>query len=531
MQKEVITFAATNGVSSFFPTVTPEQLHGIEVNACAHELASIVVWIGYIQWLRDNGFGVPPSPILKPLHTVQHMDALLAFDADGTPHEPIWPDADVIVGNPPFLGGKRLRDELGDGYVGGLFAVYEGRVPREADLVTYWFARARELIAARDVKRAGLLATNSIRGGANRRVVQRIKDTGGIFMAWSDRPWVLDGAAVRVSMIGFDDGSEGTAILDGQLVATINADLTGATDLTTAKPLHENMGIAFMGGTKGGPFDLTPVQAAAMLAAPMNVNGRPNSEVVRPWVTGIDLTRRPRGLYIVDFGTRMSEEDAALYELPFEYVRQHVKPARAVSRTTTLQWWLHERPRPEMRQALAPLARYIGTSMVAKHRAFVWLAPATLPENLVIVIARDDDYFFGVLQSRVHIEWALRVGTALEDRPRYTPTTTFETFPFPWAPGSEPANDARVAAIAQAARELVEKRDAWLNPPGLPEKELAKRTLTNLYNERSSWLDFAHRKLDRAVLDAYGWPHDLTDAQIMERLLQLNHERAAPPAE
>jgi len=352
LQKEVIAFAATNGVSSFFPTVTPEQLHGIEVNAYAHELASIVVWIGYIQWLRDNGFGVPPSPILKPLHTVQHMDALLAFDADGTPHEPIWPDADVIVGNPPFLGGKRLRDELGDAYVGSLFAVYAGRVPREADFVTYWFARARELIAAGAVKRAGLLATNSIRGGANRRVVQRIKDTGGIFMAWSDRPWVLDGAAVRVSMIGFDDGSEGTAILDGQPVATINADLTGATDFTTAKPLRENMGIAFMGSTKGGPFDLTPAQAATMLAAPVNVNGRPNSEVVRPWVNGSDLTTRRRGYYIVDFGTRLSEEDAALYELPFEYVRQRVKPARALSRTTTSQWWLHERPRPEMRQAL-----------------------------------------------------------------------------------------------------------------------------------------------------------------------------------
>jgi len=158
---------------------------------------------------------------------------------------------------------------------------------------------------------------------------------------------------------------------------------------------------------------------------------------------------------------------------------------------------------------------------------FVWLDEKTISDSAIIAIARDDDYFFGVLQSRIHVEWALRVGTALEDRPRYTPTTTFETFPFPWAPGSEPANDARVAAVAIAARELVEKRDAWLNPPGLPEKELAKRTLTNLYNERPAWLDFAHRKLDRAVLDAYGWPHDLTDAQIMQRLLQLNYERAA----
>jgi hypothetical protein len=150
-----------------------------------------------------------------------------------------------------------------------------------------------------------------------------------------------------------------------------------------------------------------------------------------------------------------------------------------------------------------------------------------MPSNAAIVFARDDDYFFGILHSRLHEHWALRMGTQLESRPRYTPTTTFETFPFPWHPGEKPNDDQRVQAIAAAARDLVEKRDTWLNPPGLSDAELKKRTLTNLYNQRPTWLDLAHRRLDEAVLDAYGWPHDLSDEQILERLLALNLERSA----
>ena len=145
-----------------------------------------------------------------------------------------------------------------------------------------------------------------------------------------------------------------------------------------------------------------------------------------------------------------------------------------------------------------------------------------------MAIALDSDYAFGILHSRAHELWSLRLGTSLEDRPRYTPSTTFATFPFPWPPGQEPADDPHVEAIAQAARELVEKRDTWLNPEGVSEKELKKRTLTNLYNQRPTWLDLAHRKLDGAVSDAYGWPHELEDEEMLERLLALNLERAPP---
>ena len=407
-------------------------------------------------------------PILKPLETIVRMDAILAYDAAGQPVEPVWPAADVVIGNPPFLGGKRLRSELGNAPVDALFALYRDRVPHEADLVVYWFERSRALIERGTLLRAGLLSTNSIRGGANRKVLKRIKASGDIFMAWSDRPWVLDGAAVRVSMIGFDDGSEQERVLEGQLTAAINPDLTGGNaDITTAKRLPENAGLAFMGDTKGGAFDLTPDAAVTMITAPLNVNGRPNTDVVKPWVNGLDITRRPRGMCIIDFGTEMVEGDAALYEAPFAYVQTHVKPERLLNNRAAYRdrWWIHVEARPEMRRKLTSLRRFIVSPAVAKFRLFSWLTNDTLPDHALFVFAREDDYFFGVLHSRFHEIWALRMGTSLEDRPRYTPTTTFETYPFPWPPGQEPVDDPRVPDVAAAAARLVELRNAWLNPP------------------------------------------------------------------
>ncbi len=529
LEKQVILLASKLGVGQFFPTVSPTQLFGIEIDAYAHELAQTTVWIGYIQWLRENGFGTPSEPILKPLHNIMEMDAILAYDSKGKPIEPQWHEADVIIGNPPFLGGKLLRSGLGDKYVDDLFALYDGRVPREADLVTYWFEKARAMIEAGKVKRVGLLATQGIRGGANRKVLERIKKSGDIFMAWSDRDWILDGAAVRVSMIGFDGKSETTRTLNGATVQTINADLTALSDLTIAKPLEENKIICFMGDIKVGAFDIDEQTAKKMLSARGNPNGRQNSDVIRPWMNGLDITKRSRNMWIIDFGIDMPEEDAAQYEMPFEHVRKHVRPLRIKNRMEkrAKHWWIHGDAAPRIRNTLASLKRYIATPGLSKHRLFVWLSKEVLPDHQLLVFARDDDYFLGVLHSKPHELWALRMGTALTDRPRYTPTTTFGTFPFPWAPGKEPKNDPRVKAIAKAARELVLERDRWLNPPDASESELKKRTLTNLYNQRPTWLDLAHRKLDDAVLDAYGWQHDLSDDEILARLLALNLERAA----
>jgi hypothetical protein len=236
-------------------------------------------------------------------------------------------------------------------------------------------------------------------------------------------------------------------------------------------------------------------------------------------------------MWTIDFGL-MPLEEASNYERPFEYVKAHVYPVRMEGRRAVYagNWWQYGRPRPAMRDALIGMSRMIVTPEVAKHRIFVWESTAVLCNQQTLVFAREDDYFFGVLQSRPHELWSRATGTQLRDAVsgfRYTPTTTFETFPLPWSPGQEPAGDSRVEAIAQAARELVEKRDAWLNPPGATEAQLKERTLTNLYNQRPAWLEMAHRKLDAAVLDAYGWPHDLTDEEVLERLLALNLERAA----
>jgi type II restriction/modification system DNA methylase subunit YeeA len=504
-----------------FPAVGPEAALGIEINPYAAELARVTIWIGEIQWMLNHGFAYRRDPILRPLDSIATKDALLDLADPTKPREAEWPAAEFIVGNPPFLGGKLLRTGLGDAYVDDLFDVFDGRVPREADFVTYWHEKARAMVDADRVRRAGLLATQGIRGGANRRVLERIKETGDIFFARSDDQWVLSGANVHISFVGQDDGSDGERDLDGRPVGEINADLTSGIDLTQARRLRENLGISFMGDTKGGPFEISGEIAGQMLASP-NPDGRNNRNVVRPWVNGLDVTRRPREMWIVDFGVGMSAAEAALYEAPFEYLARVVRPARSQSRTTIEQWWLHERPRGDMRAALVPLERYVATPRLTKHRLFVWLTREVLPDSQIIAIARDDDHTFGVLHSRVHELWARGMGTQLrevESGFRYTPTTTFETFPFP-----RPRDEQR-EAIAAAARRLVELRDGWRNPPGLTDDELAARTLTNLYNERPTWLANAHADLDRAVLDAYGWPADLSNESILERLLDLNLER------
>ena len=429
--------AEAMGLQRGFPSVGPANVKGIELNAYAAELARVSVWIGEIQWMRRNGFPGSRQPVLDPLETIECRDAVLTPEGA----EPKWPEADVIIGNPPFLGGKLLITNLGEEYVSTMFDVYEGRVPREADLVCYWFVRAGEHMKGRGSKRVGLVATNSIRGGANRRALEKATTGGAIFDAWSDEPWVIDGAAVRVSLVCFshpDAEPLGERRLDGAAADEIYTDLTArrdgaGVDLTRAQRLARNAGVAFMGDTKGGPFDVPGGLAREWLREPTNPNGRPNSDVLRPWMNGFSVTRRPTDKWIVDFGATMVREEAALYEAPFQYAQERVYPMRQRNRIEKhrLNWWRHLRSRPNMRKALSGLSRYIVTPTVAKHRLFAWLDARVCPDHQLIVIARDDDTTFGILHSRFHEVWALRKGTSLEDRPRYTPTTTFETFPFP----------------------------------------------------------------------------------------------------
>lgn len=499
--------------------VSPEQLYGLELSEYAHELASAVVWIGYLQWHFLKGQPIRDVPVLRKLTNIRRADALITR-ASGKAAETAWPPADVIIGNPPFLGGKRMRKKLTDAYVDELFRVYEGRVRREADLVCYWFEKARAAIAAGKSRRAGLIATNSIRGGANRESLVRIKQSGDIFFAWSDRPWILEGAAVRISMVGFDDGAQHARALDGKRVSVIHADLTSGVDVTHAARLAENLDLAFMGDSKGGKFEITDKVARGWLKL-RNPNGRSNADVVRRWSNGSHILKRPRDMWIVDFGVDTSESDAAMYEAPFEHVRKVVKPRRvaADSRSTIGAWWLHERPRPEMRAKLRGLKRFLATTRHARHFIFCWMAAHILPDSALIVFAREDDYFFGVLQSRAHRIWALRTGTAVGkgNDPRYTPTTTFETFPMP-----HPSSVQR-AEIASAARKLDAARSkALAGDPALQ--------LTKLYAKAPRWLELLHEDLDRAVFAAYGWDADLSDEDILLRLLALNSHRAGVSA-
>jgi hypothetical protein len=280
----------------------------------------------------------------------------------------------------------------------------------------------------------------------------------------------------------------------------------------------------FHGRHQGRPFDIPQDLGHSLIAAP-NPDGRSNRDVVRPWVNGLDLTRRNRNMWIVDFGLDMPEQEAALYEAPFEYVRRVVLPNRRPNEAACCRerWWIHHNARPEMRRALAGLGRFVATPRLTKHRLFVWLDAAVLPDSQVIAVARDDDYTFGVLHSRVHEAWARGTGTRLrevESGFRYTPPTCFETFPFP-----RPTDEQR-ESIGETARRLVELRNGWLNPPRLSDADLAKRTLTNLYNARPAWLAQAHERLDAAVLASYGWPADLDGEELLARLLALNLARA-----
>lgn len=518
LEKEVTLYAMEQVHESFFPMAGPWQLYGIELNPYAHDLAQMTVWIGWLQWLKFNGFGYPDQPILRPMSAnFQCRDAILDLSNPDNPKEPDWPRVDFIVGNPPFLGDKFMRRELGDDYVDKLRTLYSGRIPGQSDLCCYWFEKARAHIENHHCKRAGLLATQGIRGGANREVLKRIKQSGDIFWAVSDQDWILDGAAVHISMAAFDNGTEETYTLDGQMVNTINPDLTSSAEITKALILKENQGLSFVGPSPHGAFDIDGKTARTMLDVTGNPNKRPNSDVVRPVASAIDLVRGSRGCWTIDFAV-MPLEDAAPYQAPFEHVKREVYPVRSQNRRAAYaeKWWQYGEARPGMRNALKGLRRYIATPRISKHRIFAWVNCDVLANDGTIVFARSDDYFFGILHSRIHEIWALEQGTQLETRPRYTPTTSFETFPFP-----KPTPEQE-AAIAEAAKELVAKRDEWLAG-----KDSKPRHLTRLYNERPTWLDLAHQKLDAAVFAAYGWDPAMTDADLLAALLALNLERAA----
>jgi type II restriction/modification system DNA methylase subunit YeeA len=538
------------GLTRGFPRIGPECVLGIEINPFAAELARVSVWIGEIQWMRRNGFEAAQNPILRSLTNIECRDAVVADD--GT--RAVWPAADAIIGNPPFLGNKRMIGEMGEDYVTRLRRAWP-HVPGGVDLVAYWVAGAWQGMKAGHYSRAGLVTTNSIRSGANREVLKSIVDEGRIFEAWADEPWTVDGAAVRVSMTCFDSKT-GSGMLNGQEVDRISSDLTGGgVDLTAALRLPVNKGVAFQGPVKVGAFDVDGSIARNWLMRPTNPNGKTNAEVMQPLLNGSDIVRRPSDRWIVNFGD-ISEADASLYEAPFEHIVIAVKPDRMKNRDPQRRekWWRLGRSGADLFDAAAQINRSIITPRVAKHRLFVWSHPRTCPDARVALIARDDDTTFGILHSRIHEVWSLATGGwhGVGNDPQYTPTKSFETFPFPDGltpdiSAADYAADPRAVAIAASAKDLNDKREAWLNPPdlvnrvpevvaGYPDRLIPKndaaaatlktRTLTNLYNARPAWLAGLHDRLDTAVAAAYGWDVEwqagMDDEAIRAALFALN---------
>jgi hypothetical protein len=593
------------------PRVGPRILRGIEINPLAAELARTVIWIGDIQWSIRNGLARNADPILEDLDTIECRDALVMrvlpsplAGEGGSRSEPgegalgsrdhpssarlrrapapaggeggslfveaEWPEAEFIVGNPPFLGGKKLRRDLGDETVDTLFEVFDGAVPAEADLVCYWFHKAWRQVSSGRARRAGLVSTNSIRGGANRAVLEPIAEAGAFIEAWSDEPWVIEGASVRVSLTCFGERRACDGLrLDGVEVARINADLSAAAaDVTRARRLRENANAAFQGPVLVGEFEIPSQIARSLLLEPLNPNGRPNSDVLFPFANGRDIAQISREFWVVDFRDR-NEIDASYYQMPFERIKGVVRPQREKNRRERRKefWWHHGDKVPKMIAKTSDLKRFIFTPRVSAHRIFVWFESCTLPDSRLVCIARDDETTFGILHSRLHEKWSTMTGGwhGVGNDPQYTPTKSFETFPFPEGltpniPAADYAADPRAIRIAGAARRLDELRNNWLHPADLgawqpeivptaapgeePRKypdrfipkdaeaalKLKKRTLTNLYNQRPAWLAAAHEALDRAVAAAYGWPEDIAADEALARLLALNLERAAKQA-
>jgi type II restriction/modification system DNA methylase subunit YeeA len=565
IEHRVAIEAETLGLAREFPQIGPEVVKGIEINPYAAELARVTVWIGEIQWMRRNGFDVGRNPILKPLDTIECRDAIL--NPDGSEAE--WPEADVVIGNPPFLGAKLMKRQLGIEQTDRLRSAFRYRLPGFTDLVCYWFEKARGRIVSGTVQRAGLVATNSIAKNTNLPVLKRICSDLIIYDAWRDEEWTIDGAAVRVSLLCFGqhDLHSQSRTLDGRQVASINATLTTGVDLSQANALGENRGRSLLGIQKSGPFDISGEIARRWLGLPLNPNGRANSEVLKPYWNGDDVTARCRDRWIIDLPVGLSEFQASQFELPFEYLRhvdyspENARPKGSFveyRKTTPGQnpsWWEPHRPRPKMRRLIESLRRYTVTPETSEHRLFVWLEYPILPDKNLIVFPREDDTSFGLLHSHTHELWSTAQGNRIGqgNQRRYNNTTVFETFPFPegLTPdrlAAEYADDPRAIAIAAAARRLNELREAWLNPPDLVEHVselvpgfpdpiipvspkaaaiLRKRTLTNLYNERPAWLDSAHRELDAAVAAAYGWPANISEEDALAQLLALNRERVA----
>lgn len=603
-------------------TITPENFLGIEINPRAAAIAQLVLWIGYLQWhFRVNGADrAPPEPILRDVRTIQHRDALISWDArvpevdadgqfitrwDGEGMRPhpvtgrpipdetarvpvyryegvraaVWPRADFIIGNPPFIGGKDVRERLGDGYFEALFATTD--VPESADFVMHWWDRAAFAVRSGTTRRFGFVTTNSITQVLSRRVIAKhldAKDRLSLIFAIPNHPWVdeKDGAAVRIAMTvaapGKLAGQHWTVadergapdhITFTERAGQISSDLRIGADVTAAVTLKANHGLCSPGvKLHGDGFILTAaevekispnslktldytIESALYNSQQVSIrSGRSDeTQVIFAYRNGRDLAARPRGAFVIDlFGlseTQVREYHPAIYQ----HLLATVKPHRDHNNRASYRdhWWLFGEQRSELRKALNGLTRYIATIETAKHRVFQFLPMTIVPDNKLACIALDDAYSLGVLSSRIHVAWATASGGRLGvgDDPVYVKSRCFDPFPFP-ADVPEPLRH-RLGIEAEALdtlrkRVLTEQDDLTLTKLynvlealrsgrtlTAPERDLHDRGLVTLLRER-------HDTIDALVAEAYGWPVDLADEEILLRLVALNAARAAEEA-
>ncbi|MDH6269774.1 hypothetical protein M2360_005203 [Rhizobium sp. SG_E_25_P2] len=554
-------------------TVDPHQFLGLEVNPRAAAIAELVLWIGHLQWHYRNRGVAPSEPILKAFKNIQTMDAVLTWDGyplpkvvEGretypNPRRPDWPKADYIVGNPPFVGGKDIRARMGSGYAEALWKAHQ-HMNESADFVMYWWDRSAEILlkAKSPLKRFGFVTTNSISQVFQRRVMEpylAAKKPLSLVMAIADHPWTKltrDSAAVRIAMTvaeaGKKDGrllevtaeeaveTDSPVILFADKQGKINADLTVGVDVASAIALKANEGLSSRGmSLHGSGFIVTPEEAQHLglgLMAGLEQH-------IRVYRNGRDLTDRPRGVMVIDLFGLTAENVRTRFPAVYQHVMATVKPDRDGNNRATYRdnWWTFGEPRRDLRPALANLPRYIATVETAKHRVFQFLDASILPDNKLVAIALSDAYNLGVLSSCLHVAWAMRAGSWLGvgNDSVYVKSRTFDPFPFP------DATDAQKAAIGAIAEELDAHRKRVLAAH-------AHLTLTGLYNvlerlkagahpdaltdkERCIFddglvliLKELHEKLDLAVAEAYGWPADLPEEDLLARLVALNKERA-----
>lgn len=576
-------------------TVDPHQLLGLEVNPRAAAIADLVLWIGYLQWhFRTHGRAMPQEPVLKKFHNIEGRDAILAFDRrepvtdaggqpvtrwDGrtfkkhpvtgeevpdetacvplfrhvNPREADWPEADFVVGNPPFIGNKRMRRALGDGYVEALRAAYP-EVPETADFVMYWWHKAATLVGGGKVRRAGLITTNSISQTFSRRLVElhvRERKAISLVFAVPDHPWIEseDGAAVRIAMTVFgplvDAGILAEVVAESETDSGevevmlksrrghISPTLRIGADAAEAKPLKANSNLSFMGITLiGEGFRLSKAILPALGLDPAAL-----PRTVRPYIMGRDLAQQPEERFVIDFFGLSEAEARKSYPVLYQHVLDRVKPERDQNprRAYRERWWVFGEPREKLRSAVMGLTRYVATARTARFRVFQFVPAAALIDSNVVAVASDDAFVLGVLSSRLHLAWAARAGATLEDRPHYTSSTTFEPYPFP---ACDEAAAQRIRELGESLDQL--RKDSQAAHPGLTmtavysvlEKVRQSNPLTDkekvVYDQALvSVLNKIYNDLDEAVSEAYGWPTEFTDDEIVERVVALNAQRAA----